>query len=270
MAALAELLAIPVVQVILHHEGKVYGGVVREACGRDPDLVAYLQRARLLAYVPRGMRRVCDRGLHAFTVSGPFVAKDGALATVCEYEVRAKGEDTVRLQVSYVSEYQIVQRVGTRDDVDVNCLQVDRTGLTLRVMPPLLEHHPCPIASVLESCRRRTLHLLRVPTCEADEAFVLERIHALSLQGWTNGDARVGDAGEVDDDATCAICLEDTPDAPWLRIMPCGHVFHRECLQGFAVESTRRQPLYPRTIKCPLCRDAVPSYALCPAVLLSP
>jgi len=50
----------------------------------------------------------------------------------------------------------------------------------------------------------------------------------------------------LSEQATCSICLEDFPDSGTgvRRINPCGHVFHRQCLQNWL--NTART--------CPICR----------------
>lgn len=52
----------------------------------------------------------------------------------------------------------------------------------------------------------------------------------------------------VDDDMTCAICLvEEIPSKCYLK--PCGHLFHRKCLNKWFYVSTNR--------RCPYCQQEV-------------
>lgn len=66
-----------------------------------------------------------------------------------------------------------------------------------------------------------------------------------------------GDVQHADDDGpgagskgggtlrTCAVCLEDYRDGEKLRVLPCNHRFHRDCIDQWL---STRQPL------CPICK----------------
>lgn len=48
---------------------------------------------------------------------------------------------------------------------------------------------------------------------------------------------------------TCAICLDDfVPQFSQVRELPCGHIFHSECIDGFLVQNS---------CLCPLCKKSV-------------
>ena len=74
---------------------------------------------------------------------------------------------------------------------------------------------------------------------EADRDNVtLMPTHSLILQHLPVVDAPGGE---------CAICTEATPDQPWTKLEPCGHVFHRHCCRTWLTEHNT----------CPLCRQTV-------------
>mmetsp|Transcript_11367 Transcript_11367/g.19063 ORF Transcript_11367/g.19063 Transcript_11367/m.19063 type:complete len:591 (-) Transcript_11367:244-2016(-) len=53
---------------------------------------------------------------------------------------------------------------------------------------------------------------------------------------------------------TCVMCLEEYETGTVLRLLPCRHAFHVECIDRWALrESSREQPP-PRAPSCPLCR----------------
>ena len=51
-------------------------------------------------------------------------------------------------------------------------------------------------------------------------------------------------ASAVEEEASCAICLERYVEGDTLRILPCGERFHRECIDRWLAQSAT----------CPLCR----------------
>jgi hypothetical protein len=44
----------------------------------------------------------------------------------------------------------------------------------------------------------------------------------------------------------CAICLDDDLKLEW-RLLPCGHAFHKDCVERWLTESDT----------CPICRERV-------------
>jgi hypothetical protein len=63
-------------------------------------------------------------------------------------------------------------------------------------------------------------------------------------------EARPGDAG-VRTPAECAVCLQDFVAEDRLRVMPCSHTFHQDCIFRWL----RMNHV------CPLCRHALPTQA---------
>eukprot|EP00929_Paragymnodinium_shiwhaense_P051216 TRINITY_DN25792_c0_g1_i1.p1 TRINITY_DN25792_c0_g1~~TRINITY_DN25792_c0_g1_i1.p1 ORF type:complete len:337 (-),score=60.83 TRINITY_DN25792_c0_g1_i1:152-1162(-) len=59
--------------------------------------------------------------------------------------------------------------------------------------------------------------------------------------------ARVGQEGELDEAESCSICLSDFADGVMIRRLPCGHEFHRRCVDCWLRRNKR----------CPLCVQAI-------------
>ena len=53
------------------------------------------------------------------------------------------------------------------------------------------------------------------------------------------------DQGDDEDNACCAICLEEFEHKEKVRVLPCGHKFHGDCLVPWLTE---------RHASCPLCK----------------
>jgi hypothetical protein len=64
-------------------------------------------------------------------------------------------------------------------------------------------------------------------------------------------EARPGDAGVRAPAAECAVCLQDFVAEDRLRVMPCSHTFHQDCIFRWL----RMNHV------CPLCRHALPTQA---------
>ena len=52
------------------------------------------------------------------------------------------------------------------------------------------------------------------------------------------------------DDKSCSICLDEFVPESQLYIIPCNHLFHKECLEGWVAEN----------YKCPVCRGEIAKY----------
>ena len=52
------------------------------------------------------------------------------------------------------------------------------------------------------------------------------------------------------DDKSCSICLDEFVPESQLYIIPCNHLFHKECLEGWVAEN----------YKCPVCRCEIAKY----------
>lgn len=50
-------------------------------------------------------------------------------------------------------------------------------------------------------------------------------------------------------DASCSICCEDYQSEDVLRVLPCGHKFHLQCIDRWFLSSTD----YSRPVACPYC-----------------
>ena len=48
--------------------------------------------------------------------------------------------------------------------------------------------------------------------------------------------------------STCSICIDDFEKDEMLRVLPCGHMYHMECILPWL---TTRAP------NCPLCKDNI-------------
>eukprot|EP00439_Symbiodinium_sp_Y106_P041221 s743_g5.t1 len=48
---------------------------------------------------------------------------------------------------------------------------------------------------------------------------------------------------------TCICCLEDFEESCEVAVLPCGHVFHQECIASWAISSSRNRG------SCPTCRE---------------
>lgn len=52
---------------------------------------------------------------------------------------------------------------------------------------------------------------------------------------------------------SCSICVEDYGSGDCLRILPCGHRFHLECIDRWFLSSTD----YSRPASCPMCNAEI-------------
>merc|ERR1712046_139112 len=55
--------------------------------------------------------------------------------------------------------------------------------------------------------------------------------------------SKVGAAGGTWE--TCTICLEDYEDGDIVRELPCGHIFHKDCIDLW---------LTTKSVACPICK----------------
>ena len=270
---LVQLLDLPVVQNLLQCDACVYGNTLREAFAPGTDMRVYLQDHAIVAYGYRKFQDLIERTLYPYCVHGPETVDVKADYTACKYVVRLAlggGHDDaqVTLHMSYVSDFRAtVGIVGSVLDFDVSLLELNRTGLHLRVVPAQLRMHPCPLQRVLGACDRRTFHVINEPRDEGHEEFLLRRIDRLCNRGWTHGTCVVTQCEEPHEDG-CAICIADG-DGDWVRLDRCGHMFHMRCFAQHCVTTTRRQPIYPRVARCPMCRRITKSYELAPVVMLT-
>ena len=70
------------------------------------------------------------------------------------------------------------------------------------------------------------------------------------LPGGGEGEGGEGDGVEYGDNASCAICLSDFEEGEALRVLPCRHLFRKECID----EWVQRQGI---SASCPLCKHAL-------------
>ncbi|KAF5839402.1 hypothetical protein DUNSADRAFT_973 [Dunaliella salina] len=56
------------------------------------------------------------------------------------------------------------------------------------------------------------------------------------------------------DHTSCSICCEDYSEGDAMRVLPCKHQFHIECVDRWFLTSTD----YTRPPACPLCNQALP------------
>ncbi|KAJ1674997.1 hypothetical protein EV182_002143 [Spiromyces aspiralis] len=47
---------------------------------------------------------------------------------------------------------------------------------------------------------------------------------------------------------TCAVCIDDFEEGDVLRVLPCGHGFHKECIDPWLIK---------KSVECPLCKSDV-------------
>jgi len=71
--------------------------------------------------------------------------------------------------------------------------------------------------------------------------------------GFTSQSDSAGDDGSTDvenpafSNSTCSICIEDFAQGERLRVLPCGHSFHTECIMPW---------LTTRNANCPMCKES--------------
>ena len=265
------LLRYPVVRAMLKVDAHVYGNVVRECFVPNADVAGYLDAGGTITlYARRSMQDVAERGIYDLCTADPRKISITSDYTQYEYMVRSKGgRRPHRVLVSYISDFREQNgRVGTITDFDVNLLQLNRLGLSIKSIPKSIDRHPCPLAHLMDACGSKTLRVVNDPTTESNENFIVQRIADMATRGWKHRGCRVQYCDAPSNDTTCPICLEGDERSDWVRLEPCGHMYHHTCLRLYANEHTRRQAVYPRTVKCPLCRDPIKSYELAPTIVL--
>ena len=268
MSGIHSLLSVPVIQTLLQCDFVVYGNVVRE-CFRQDDMLPYLAASVVVAYGPRHMQDVLQRCLFDATIRGPSTQRVRADYTTCTYEVRVDPTTTTRLHVSFVSQFSLLSgSVGSVVDFDVSCLKLDRTGLGLRHVPAWLASHPCPLGQIISACVDGHFSVTNPPDTEDEERFILGRIASMERRGWKHRGCSVAIL-DTPLTETCAICLTSDGDtSDWVELS-CSHAFHLNCFEKYCQTATRRQPLFPRVVACPMCRAATTSCELAPIVTLT-
>ncbi|XP_060048818.1 RING finger protein 215 isoform X4 [Erinaceus europaeus] len=68
------------------------------------------------------------------------------------------------------------------------------------------------------------------------------RLASLQTRRWRPGRAAQGPPEPGGD--TCAVCLDDFRPKQWLRVLPCKHEFHRDCVDPWLLQQQT----------CPLCK----------------
>mmetsp|Transcript_24403 Transcript_24403/g.79493 ORF Transcript_24403/g.79493 Transcript_24403/m.79493 type:complete len:182 (-) Transcript_24403:8-553(-) len=56
----------------------------------------------------------------------------------------------------------------------------------------------------------------------------------------------------------CAVCLEDFSAGEMLRELPCGHQFHKACIDVWLLSASTSDGYQCRIAACPLCKAALP------------
>jgi hypothetical protein len=271
MSGLYSLLGLNIVGKLLQCDMTIYGNVVRE-CFRRDDMREYVASSTIMAYGPRKMQNMLQRCIFDICVSGPSNDVIVADYSTCTYRVRLDHDsvDVTTLRVSYVSQYRLVPgAVGSASDFDVSSLQLSRTGLTMRYVPVELIMHPCPLQVVVQACVLGMFRVVAPPVSEEAEDFLIRRIDNFVRRGWTHVDCALEVVADNPVDDRCAICLADSDrEGDWVRLRHCGHSFHMQCYAQHAHTTTLLQPVYPRTVSCPMCRAVTKSYELAPTILL--
>lgn len=54
--------------------------------------------------------------------------------------------------------------------------------------------------------------------------------------------------GETEEPSPCTICLEDFKPGDKLKVLPCGHEYHKECIEPWLLE---------KSSLCPLCKQNI-------------
>ena len=75
------------------------------------------------------------------------------------------------------------------------------------------------------------------------------------LPGGGEGEGGEGDGVEYGDNASCAICLSDFEEGEALRVLPCRHLFRKECIDEWLAQHST----------CPNCRASLLTVPATPA-----
>ena len=265
-----KFLNFPVVQSLLQCDTRVYGNVVRELCRPYCDITTYLRSSAIVAYVSRGLQNVVERSIHQFATKREAFAVTPDYS-IYRYRVNLDSTTQTTMYVTFTSEFRTTfSGIGSVLDFDVSSLELDRTGIRFRTIPPTLQTHPCPLQFVLDACGNEEFTIVREPDDGDGENFILARIARLCRIGWRHAGCLLTPMAAVPADFKCSICIDHDNAQACLAIGPCGHTFHEKCLAEHCQKTTRRQPIFPRIVSCPLCRHKIKSHELAPLVLLDP
>eukprot|EP00928_Gymnodinium_smaydae_P045963 TRINITY_DN30590_c0_g1_i1.p1 TRINITY_DN30590_c0_g1~~TRINITY_DN30590_c0_g1_i1.p1 ORF type:complete len:432 (-),score=70.34 TRINITY_DN30590_c0_g1_i1:75-1370(-) len=114
------------------------------------------------------------------------------------------------------------------------------------------------VLSVEDLMARRRLErqrrdMVRETLAEAAEPHIVAALEALPTRQWgadlVSPAAEAGDKQEASGVEECTLCLEKFEESDSLRVLPCSHHFHKDCIDSWFASKR----LLMRT--CPLCRQ---------------
>ncbi|XP_076956030.1 E3 ubiquitin-protein ligase RHA2B-like [Bidens hawaiensis] len=118
-------------------------------------------------------------------------------------------------------------------------LQNQLTEVSSDSLPLLLLATIATAVTYLRSLILTVLHALHISNHQSDDVttLILNRIPSYKYS-----------SDPADSDSDCIVCLNRFNNGEHVRKLPCRHVFHKECVDGW---------IDHRNFNCPLCRSPV-------------
>lgn len=275
-STISDMMALPIMARLLKNNCVVYGSIVREAVAGTP-MAKYCEGndAAIVGWTETKYQGLLERDLHDF-IHNEGEANESVTYHQKRYTLyrdRCINEQcadvhynspTLTLILTFVTSYRMLAPcVATKVDLDINLLQVDRDGLSLRYIPRDYIHVPTPFADIFRRARQREFHVINTGNeTTAYIEWLHRRVCAFKERGWTHANTKLQLDGVRDED--CVICHETmrTGDNVLLR---CSHAFHALCWKQHVeasgrLSSSSRDVLMrrakPPATKCPVCRHS--------------
>ena len=258
----------PLVSRLIKNNTILYGGALREALSGE-DVVKYLRvrGGAVVGWNERHVQELLERDIGEMIVSLQ-ISQVSSGSTSVRYLIdlqRATGEDTdvypilgvpnrttIPLVIQYVGQYSHTETFP-KVEADVNIVQLNRQGLSLRCVPREIAFMHNPFGTILRNIMSR--QFIVVNRTSISGSWLSLRKERLVSIGWKFHGGAVIDIDTEEDQSDCPVCLQSLHGGGEAIETWCGHRFHRSCWDehtSIPREGTRV------ALQCPVCRSDIP------------